>query len=133
MSNADGSLGEDHGWPWTALIDRAHQHGVRVILTATLFGDADVRTLLNSETHRTRFMREIRDKIRAGNADGVNIDFEGPGLNGWPDQISGFLRELTDYLHTEIPGSEVSFASPAIDWGGRGTSRKSQRVVTTSL
>lgn len=117
--NADGSLGEDHGWPWTALIDRAHRHGVRVILTATLFGDADVRTLLNSETHRTRFMREIRDKIRAGNADGVNIDFEGPGLNGWPDQISGFLRALTDYLHAEIPGSEVSFASPAIDWGGR--------------
>ena len=117
--NPDGSLGEDHGWPWTALINRAHRHGVRVILTATLFGDTDVHTLLNSETHRTRFMREIRDKIRAGRADGVIIDFEGPGLNGWPNQISDFLRTLTDYLHAEIPSSEVSFASPAIDWGGR--------------
>ena len=117
--NPDGSLGEDHGWPWTALINRAHRHGVRVILTATLFGDTDVHTLLNSETHRTRFMREIRDKIRAGRADGVIIDFEGPGLNGWPNQISDFLRTLTDYLHAEIPSSEVSFASPAIDWGSR--------------
>lgn len=117
--NPDGSLGEDHGWPWTALVDRAHQHGVRVILTATLFGDADVHTLLGSETHRTRFMRQIRDAVQAGSADGVIIDFEGPGQNGWPDQLGGFLRNLTDYLHAEIPGSEVSFASPAIDWGNR--------------
>lgn len=117
--NPDGSLGEDHGWPWTALVDRAHGHGVRVLLTATLFGDTDVLALLSSQTHRTRFMRQIRDAVQAGSADGVIIDFEGPGQNGWPDQLGGFLRDLTDYLHAEIPGSEVSFASPAIDWGNR--------------
>ena len=92
---------------------------MRVILTATLFGDKDVRTLLENETHRSRFMRQIRDKIRVGRADGIVIDFEGPGQNGWPDEIGVFLRTLTDYLHTEIPGSEVGFASPAIDWGNR--------------
>ncbi len=117
--NPDGSLGEDHDWPWTALVDRAHRHDVRVILTATLFGDADVLALLGDETSRARFMRQISDKVKAGNADGVIIDFEGPGQNGWPDQIAGFLRDLTEYLHAEIPGSEVSFASPAIDWSNR--------------
>ncbi|MBT5058242.1 MAG: hypothetical protein HOM68_17000 [Gemmatimonadetes bacterium] len=117
--NGDGSLGDDHGWPWTALVNRAHHHGVRVILTATLFGDADVKTLIESPTNRQRFFRAIRDKIREGNADGVNVDFEGPGVNGWPRLAPGFLRELTDYLHEEIPGSEVSFASPAVDWSAR--------------
>ena len=80
--NRDGSLGDDHGWPWTALVDRAHRHGVRVILTATLFGDEDVRILLENEVYRSRFMRQIRDKIRIGRADGVIIDFEGSGQNG---------------------------------------------------
>ena len=117
--NRDGSLGDDHGWPWTALVDRAHQRGVRVILTATLFGDEDVGILLENEVYRSRFMRQIRDKIREGRADGVIIDFEGSGENGWPNEIGYFMRTLTDYLHAEIPGSEVSFASPAIDWSNR--------------
>ncbi|MDP7634060.1 MAG: glycosyl hydrolase family 18 protein [Candidatus Latescibacteria bacterium] len=117
--NPNGSLGNDHGWPWTALINDAHKSGVRVILTATLFGDADVKTLLESSSNRQRFYRAIRDKIREGNADGVNIDFEGPGSNGWPSLVADFLRELTDYLHQELPGSEVSFASPAVDWSAR--------------
>ncbi len=117
--NANGSLGNDHGWPWTALINAAHENGVRVILTATLFGDADVKTLIESSVNRQRFYRAIRDKILEGRADGVNIDFEGPGTNGWPSQAADFLAELTEYLHTEIPGSEVSFASPAVDWSAR--------------
>jgi spore germination protein YaaH len=117
--NGNGSLGDDHGWPWTALVNTAHRHGVRVILTATLFGDADVKTLIESSTNRQRFFRAIRDKIREGNADGVNVDFEGPGVNGWPALAPAFLRELTDYLHQQIPDSEVSFASPAVDWSAR--------------
>ena len=63
-----------------------------MILTATLFGDKDVRTLLENETHRSRFMRQIRDKIRVGRADGIVIDFEGPGQNGWPDEIGVFCE-----------------------------------------
>lgn len=117
--NSDGSLGNDHGWPWTGLVDEAHRHGVRVILTATLFGDAGVKTLLQSDQNRQRFFVRIRDKILEGGADGVNIDFEGPGTNGWPSLAADFLAELTEYLHREIPGSEVSFASPAVDWSAR--------------
>lgn len=117
--NGDGTLGDDHGWPWTGLIDAAHRHGVRVILTATLFGDSDVKRLIGSQENRQRFYGRIRDKILEGSADGVNIDFEGPGSNGWPSMAADFLAELTTYLHAEIPGCEVSFASPAVDWSAR--------------
>ncbi|MEE3233249.1 MAG: glycosyl hydrolase family 18 protein [Candidatus Latescibacterota bacterium] len=114
--NPDGSVSNDHNWPWTALIDRAHNHGVRVILTATLFGDYEVKTLLENDVNRYRFIKQITEKIRVGNADGVIVDFEGAGANGWPKLLPNFLQELTRHVHTEIPGSEVSFASPAIDW-----------------
>ncbi|MEC7841470.1 MAG: glycosyl hydrolase family 18 protein [Candidatus Latescibacterota bacterium] len=117
--NTDGSLGDDRGWPWTALIDAAHARGVRVILTATLFGDSQVLGLIGDEARRQRFFASIRDAVLEGNADGVNIDFEGPGANGWPSHINGFLAELTAYLHAEIPGCEVSFAAPPVDWAGR--------------
>ncbi len=117
--NADGSLGNDRGWPWVNLINTAHSNGVKVILTATLFDDAAILTLISSRSNRERFFSNIKSKILAGNADGVNIDFEGSGSNGWPAQINDFMAELTDYLHREIPGSEVSFAAPAVNWGNR--------------
>ena len=115
----EGRISNDRGWPWTALVDSAHAHGVRVILTATLFGDSQVLALISNETRRQRFFVEIRDQLIAGNADGVNIDFEGPGANGWPSQINDFMAQLTGYLHAEIPGCEVSFAAPPVDWAGR--------------
>ena len=114
--NPDGSISDDHEWPWTALINRAHSHGVRVILTATLFGDHQVRTLLENKVHRLRFIEQITEKVREGNVDGVIVDFEGPGTNEWPKLLPNFLQELTKHMHLEIPGSEVSFASPAINW-----------------
>ena len=117
--NPDGSVSDDHDWPWTALIDRAHSHGVRVILTATLFGDNKVKTLLESGANRSRFIKQVTEKIRIGNVDGIIVDFEGPGANDWPKLLPLFLQELKTHLHTEIPGSEVSFASPAIDWNDR--------------
>lgn len=117
--NADGTIAEDHGWPWTALVDSAHAHGVRVMLTATLFGDGQVLSLVADDEYRDTFRREIRDLILEGNADGLNVDFEGPSANGWASLINEFMAELTTYLHREIPGCEVSFAAPAVDWGGR--------------
>ncbi|MFH1567051.1 MAG: glycosyl hydrolase family 18 protein [Gemmatimonadota bacterium] len=116
---ADGTVGDDHGWPWTALVDSAHAHGVRVILTATLFGDGPVQSLVTDEARSQTFARAIRDRLREGRADGLNVDFEGPGANGWPSFINGFMASLTDYLHREVPGCEVSFAAPPVDWAGR--------------
>ena len=42
--NSDGSLGNDHGWPWTALINEAHDHGVKIVLVATLFNNSGINT-----------------------------------------------------------------------------------------
>lgn len=114
--NSDGSLGNDHGWPWTAVINAAHANGVKVILVATLFDPDGIETLITNADHRAGFFANIADKMLEGSADGLNIDFEGGGTT-WKAHINGFMAELTDYLHARSPGCEVTFAGPAVNWG----------------
>ncbi|RMF62609.1 MAG: hypothetical protein D6743_11910, partial [Calditrichaeota bacterium] len=64
--NADGTLGNDHGWPWTSLINRAHSQGVKVILVATLFDGAKISTLISSQSNRQRFFANIKAKMLEG-------------------------------------------------------------------
>lgn len=119
--NSDGSLGNDHGWPWTGLINQAHENGVKVVLVATLFDSNAITTLINNQTYKNNFFVNIRNKMLEGSADGVNIDFEpgGGGSLDWESQIHLFMADLTAYLHAELPDSEVTFAGPAVNWGNR--------------
>ncbi|MCA9256346.1 MAG: hypothetical protein KDA33_11950, partial [Phycisphaerales bacterium] len=115
--NADGSLGNDHGWPWTSVINDAHEAGVKVILVATLFNGSQIDTLISSPANRANFFANIKAKMLQGSADGLNIDFESGTT--WQDEINSFMAELTSYLHAEIPGSEVTIAGPAVNWSNR--------------
>lgn len=115
--NANGTLGSDHGWPWTSVINTAHANGVKVILVATLFDDSDIYTLITNASYKNTFFTQIKAKMLEGSADGLNIDFEGSGTS-WKPYINGFMADLTAYLHAELPGSEVTFAGPAVNWSG---------------
>jgi len=114
--NADGTLGNDHGWPWTGLVNTAHANGVKVVLVATLFSPADIQTLITTPAYKNAFFVNMKNKMLEGTADGINIDFEGNGA--YVNNINQFMAELTDYMHTEVPGSEVTFAGPAVNWAG---------------
>lgn len=116
--NSDGSLGNDHGWPWTDLINTAHASGVKIILTAILFNGDYIHTLITTPAYRQNFFSNIKNKILEGGADGLNIDFESLNNADKGSNIVNFMQQLTDYLHNEIPGSEISFAGPAVNWGG---------------
>ncbi len=115
--NGDGTLGNDHGWPWTGVINEAHQHGVRVVLVATLFDTVGILELVTSPIDRATFFANIHGKMLEGGADGLNIDFEGSGTS-WQTHMPGFMAELTAYLHAAQPGSEVTIDGPAVNWSG---------------
>ncbi|GJM24451.1 MAG: hypothetical protein DHS20C16_08660 [Phycisphaerae bacterium] len=112
--NANGTLGNDHGWPWTALVNTAHANGVKVVLSATLFNTTDLLTLMTTPAYKQAFFVNIKNKMLEGTMDGVNMDFEGGG--SWQAHAPGFMAELTAYMHAEVPGSEVTFAGPAVNW-----------------
>lgn len=114
--NANGTLGNDHGWPWTSLVTTAHANGVKVVLVATLFDSSSLYTLVTTPAYKNAFFVNIKNKMLEGTADGINIDFEGSGT--WRSYINDFMAELTAYMHAEVPGCEVTFAGPAVNWGG---------------
>lgn len=110
--NSTGAVTNRHNWPWTSIINTAHANGVKVILTVTLFDPAAISTLMGNATYKNNFFVNMRNLILEGNADGLNVDFEGTGA--WRVNFHTFLGELTTYLKSQIPGCEVTFAGPAL-------------------
>ena len=117
--NADGSLGNNHGWAGSGrdLVAAGHGYGVKVTLTATLFDNASIAALLASPTKRSAAVENLLALVQTEGGDGVSIDFETVPVSAKDDFVT-FMSLLTSVFHFQIPGSHVSLASPAIDSAG---------------
>jgi GH18 family chitinase len=87
----------------TALIDQAHAKGVKVLVSlggggASANPDAMKRYfLLISPSRRPAFVQKLADYVRAHNLDGIDIDLEGPSING---DYGAFVNALGKVLKT---------------------------------
>ncbi len=115
--NSDGSL--TTGWAgWTSssltkVINAAHAHGTRVVLTASVFawssgGAATQKALLGSPAARLNLARQLAGAVRDRGADGVNVDFE-PLVSGQEDNFVAFLRTLRSQLNAIRSGYQITF------------------------
>ena len=111
------------GWTsraMTAVIDAAHHHGTRVVLTVERFAwtsgqAADTIKLLSSSTLRARLAAEIAKAVHDRGADGVNLDFE-PIPTGQAADYVAFVRQLRADLNARRAGYELTFdATGSID------------------
>ncbi len=119
--DAQGNITNDYNWPRTELISFAHARGVKVKLCATIpdkYATGKMATLLGSAANRRQAINNLLAAVLADSADGVDIDFE-PMPAGQKDNMVTFMRDLTDTFHANIPGSIVTLAMPAVDWGDR--------------
>ncbi|MBE9490938.1 MAG: T9SS type A sorting domain-containing protein [Bacteroidetes bacterium] len=119
----DASITTPAGWPWITEINAAHAAGTKVVMTVVNFGgvddaDAVAWELFTNTSKRDTFFANIKSRIIADNLDGVNIDFESITSAHRGAELNTFMAELTTYIHTELPGKEVSFDGPAVNWGG---------------
>ncbi len=117
LVSSDGSISNPAGWPWTDLINEAHNNGVKVVLTAVNFNGAEINTIISNETVKNNFFANLKDKISLYKLDGVNIDFEGLNNSDKGTPINNFMADLTDFIHNNFPNGEVSFDGPAVNWG----------------
>ncbi len=115
--NSDGTL--TTGWGgWTSaqmtsVINAAHSHGTRVVLTASVFawstgGAAVQRALLASSTARLNFARQLAAAVRDRGADGVNLDFE-PLVRGQESNFVALLRTLRSQLNAIRRGYQITY------------------------
>jgi len=116
--SADGMISNPSYWPWSDVINKAHDNGVKVILAAVNFDSDEIHHLLTDSAAKNNFFNQLKNKISAYRLDGVNVDFEGLKTADRGDLLNSFMRDLTLYLHKQVSGSEVSFAAPAVNWGG---------------
>ncbi len=117
-ASSTGSISNPSYWPWTDVINAAHSNGVKIIMAITNFNKDNIRTILTTTSVKNTFFANIKSKIETYNLDGVNIDFEGPYTADRGSLMNGFMAELTNYVHTNLPGKEVSFDGPVVNWSG---------------
>ncbi len=111
---ATGNATSTHSWLTAAVIDSAQAHGVRVNLCVTLFSDH--ATFFGSSTVQQTLIDNLISLVQQRNANGVNIDFEAVP-SSQATNLNNFLVNLCTQMHSQIPGSQVSIALYAVDWG----------------
>ncbi|MEN8125194.1 MAG: glycosyl hydrolase family 18 protein [Bacteroidota bacterium] len=123
LADSNGNLSNPSGWPWTDVINTAHSNSTKVIMAVTNFGGteaaADVaHKLMTNTTSKNNLFNNIKTIITTYQLDGVNIDFEGLTTDDRGSILNTFMSDLTNFIHTNLPGKEVSFDGPAVNWGG---------------
>ncbi|MDP6417968.1 MAG: glycosyl hydrolase family 18 protein [Candidatus Krumholzibacteria bacterium] len=113
--SSTGDISNNHGWPWTGLVETAHDNGVRVLLTATMFLSWDLTVLLSSASNRSNAISQLVSAVTEGGADGVNVDFEGVAWDQRSNYVL-FLQDLRIALDAALPNAYLSVATPAVDW-----------------
>jgi spore germination protein YaaH len=115
------------GWKssaMTSVIDRAHEQGVKVVLTVTMMAwdsasSSRQADLLQSSTARSRLVNQVVSAVRDRGADGVNLDFE-PLASSLRDEYVSFVKQLKrglvnagvgDYLTVSVMASAATWAT----------------------
>jgi len=111
----DGGIENSYNFPshWSCMIDYAHKAGVRVVLTLFSFDSWTIHKILTDS--KDSLIENLLSLTKSAGIEGVNIDFEGV-LSTDRENLIGFMEDLTDRFHKELPGSYITICTPAVDW-----------------
>ncbi len=120
VNSTNGNADSMGSWSNTSLLDWAWTNNVKVVLTATLFGDAATHRLLTNSTACSNLISKLLIAMtnRTGRPGaGVNIDFEGVGSwTGATAAMTSFMSNLTTRFKMANTNYEISVALPSVDW-----------------
>ena len=110
-----GTISSIHGWKMDPVVEMAHTNGVKVLLTATLFGETSNHALLTNSAACTKLITNLVATTTARGGDGICIDFESVGSwSGATKALTSFMSNLVAKAHAA--NLEVSICLPSVDW-----------------
>ena len=115
LNPATGGYYSIHDWNTTSLIDSAHAHGTKVLLSVTNFGFQNNNLFLSNPKAQRNFINTLISLLKERNADGVNIDFESLNARN-RDQLTNFILDLSNSLKTNDSKYRITLALPPIDF-----------------
>jgi hypothetical protein len=112
---ATGNPTTIHDWNTSPAIDLALENDVNVHLCVTIFSGH--YTFFNSATAQQTLIDNVIQMIEERGAHGVNMDIEAIS-SSLSNELTAFLINLSNQLHTALPEAELSIAAPAVNWSG---------------
>lgn len=114
VDQTTGNANTTHAWSTSSAVDAALASGnTKVTLCVTMFSNHTI--FLTNATSKQTLITNLINLIQSRGAHGVNIDFEGlPSAQ--TTNFANFMVDLSNQMHTAIPGSEVSTVLYAVDW-----------------
>jgi spore germination protein YaaH len=117
VDTATGGYTSIHDWNSTPIISYAHEKGTKVLLTVTNFGNARNTELLTDTVKQKTLINTAITLVKNRNGDGINFDLESVSSTQRANLVS-FLGRAVTMIKAQIPGAEISMATPAVDWSG---------------
>jgi spore germination protein YaaH len=117
VDTSSGGYTSIHDWSTTPVISYAHQRGTKVVLTVTNFGTARNTELLSDTVKQKFLINTVISLLISRNGDGVNFDLESVALSQ-RNNLVDFIRRAVKMIKARLPASEISMATPAVDWSG---------------
>jgi spore germination protein len=115
VNPATGYYNSIHDWRTTKLIDSAHAHKCKVLLSVTNFGSENNAQFLSNLNAQHIFINTLITLLRERNADGVNIDFENIPRSA-KHNLTNFIIDLSSSMHNAKKDYLITIALPAIDF-----------------
>lgn len=97
------------------LVDSAHAHGCKVLLSVSSHGEAGNLFFLKNPDSQTALANELVKLIRMLNADGIDLNFENV-RSGLQDEMTAFVKRLSNKLRTANPDFILSLDLPVYDF-----------------
>src|SRR5581483_1097763 len=119
----DGTLAVEDGFLEPELIRRAHEAGVKVLLSIGGSGTgAAFRKVLVDPDLLAKFVDQVEAFCRANGYDGVDIDDESPEDAAHRDGLTELMQDLRKKFNASpapSPSWLLSMATPMGDWSGK--------------